>query len=419
MRLNNRFAVVLLLAALGLTAAAEETWNQWRGPHRDGRAEIFGSLKTWPDKPTEIWQIEVGLGHASPVTDGERVFVFSRVGGDEVAAAYGLADGAELWSQRYPVSFRPRMGGGLHGAGPKSTPIVDGGRLVTFGITGVLSSWNAETGEQQWQIDFAERSEEEPFPRWGTSFSPLIQAGQVIVHVAAGKKEGSAGVLLALDATTGDEVWSYRGDGPSYASPVFGELGGREQLVTLSADGLLALGLDGKKLWSYPFAMTYMRQNIATPILQRDQVVIAGEKRPLTSLRPRLGDTWTVETVWSRGDLPADMSTAVLDQERICGLTYLKKGQAFCVGAGGETVWLSAPRFGNHASIVATPDVLLFLLADATLVVLKGSDTTYHELARYTMAASETWAHPAVITAGLVVKSHDRLARFDFDESAP
>ncbi|MCP3960919.1 MAG: hypothetical protein GY719_23990 [bacterium] len=36
------------------------------------------------------------------------------------------------------------------------------------------------------------------------------------------------------------------------------------------------------------------------------------------------------------------------------------------------------------------------------------------ELARYTLTDVETWAHPAVIQGGLIVKSYDRLIRFDF-----
>ncbi len=405
---------MILLASFCLPAAAEDTWNQWRGPHRDGRAEMFGSLAAWPENPAEVWRIGVGLGHASPVTDGERVYVFSRVGGDETVAAYELADGARRWSRAYPVNFRPRMGGGHHGAGPKSTPIVAGGRLVTFGITGVLSSWDAATGEKQWQIDFAEHHEQEPFPRWGSSFSPLIQGDRVVVHF--GSEEGA---LLALEAATGEELWRYEGSAPSYGSPVFGSLDGHEQLVTLTADGLLALSFDGEELWSHEFPMSYMRQNAVTPILTGGRVVIAGQKRPTTALRPLRGDSWRVETVWSRDDLPMDMSTAVVDRERLCGLSHLKKGEAFCVDGEGVTVWRSRPRFADHASIVATPDALLYLLSDATLVALESSAPVYRELARYSVAESETWAHPAVIEAGLVVKSYDLLTRLHFAKSAP
>ena len=126
-----------------------------------------------------------------------------------------------------------------------------------------------------------------------------------------------------------------------------------------------------------------------------------------------------IEVGWSREDLPLDMSTAVADGDRICGLTHLKKGQAFCVGPGGEEVWRSAPRFADHASIVAVPGALLYLLPGATLVVLDASGSAYRELARYKLADSETWAHPAVIEAGLVVKSRDRLTRWSLDGSAP
>ncbi len=417
--------IYLLLCVLASVAFAEradprsdagETWNQWRGPSRDGRGEMFGTLEKWPQQPAEVWQVEVGTGHGAPVTDGARVYLFSRLDGDEVAAAYRLADGAELWSKRYPVSFRARMGGGHHGAGPKSTPVVAGGRLVTLGITGVISSWDAQTGERQWRIDFAEQAEKEPFPRWGTSFSPLVHDDRVIVHFGS-----DAGTLLALDAATGQEIWRREGSAPSYASPVLGRLATVDQLVTLTADGLLALSLDGEELWSWEFPMTYMRQNVATPVLiDAGAVLTGGEKRPTTAVQAKLGDgAWRVEVLWSRADLPLDMTTAVSAEERICGLSHLKKGQAYCIDTDGETLWLGPPRFAEHASIVNVPGTFLYLLPDASLVVLDGSVAAYRELARYKVADTETWAYPAVIEAGLLIKSRDRLARLSFADPAP
>ncbi len=417
--------IYLLLVVLAPVALAEdsdshsgtsETWNQWRGPSRDGRGEMFGPLEKWPEQPAEVWRVEVGTGHSAPVTDGTRVYLFFRSGGDEVAAAYRLTDGVELWSKRYPVKFRARMGGGHHGAGPKSTPVVAGGRLVTLGITGVISSWKAETGERRWQIDFAEQAEKEPFPRWGTSFSPLVQGDRVIVHF--GSEDGA---LLALDAATGQEVWRREGSAPSYASPVLGRLATVDQLVTLTADGLLALSLDGEELWSWEFPMTYMRQNVATPVLiDADTVLTGGEKRPTTAVRAKLVEgEWGVEVLWSRADLPLDMTTAVSAEERICGLSHLKKGQAYCIDTDGETLWLGPPKFAEHASIVKVPGAFLYLLPDASLVVVDGSVAAYRELARYEVAESETWAYPAVIEAGLLIKSHDRLTRFSFADSAP
>ena len=402
-------ASFLLLACAGSPVMAEDTWNQWRGPRRDGRAEMFGAMPAWPRQPVEVWRSPAGAGHASPVTDGERVYLFSRTGDDEVAAAYDLEDGSRLWSSGYPVSFRPRMGGGHHGAGPKSTPAVAGGRLVTFGITGVLSGWDAATGERRWQVDFSTR-QEEPFPHWGTSLSPLIADGRVIVHY--GSDEGA---LVALDAATGEEIWRHPGSGATYASPILGELGGRRQVVTLTAGGLLALDLEGAELWRHDYPMSYMRQSVATPVLIDGLVVVAGKKRPMTAVRPQpKGEQWQVEVAWSRDDLPVELTTAVADRGRICGLTPLKKGRAFCVDGDGRDVWIGAPRFADHASVVATPDALLYLLSDATLVVHASSDSAYRELARYRLADSETWAHPAVIEAGLIVKSFNHLARFDF-----
>lgn len=404
--------LVLMLTGLGAPAGAEDSeahWDQWRGPQRDGSAEMFGSLPKWPQAPTKVWEVPTGTGHASPVTDGERVYVFSRVDGDEVVAAFDQADGSEAWSRSYPVKFKARMGGGHHGAGPKSTPAVGAGLLVTFGITGVLSCWSTDSGEERWRIDFSER-QDEAFPRWGNSLSPLIHEGRVYVHY--GKDSGS---ILALDAATGEEIWSLEGAGASYASPVLAEIAGHTQLLILTADALLALDLEGNELWSHAWPQSYMQQNMATPSVIDDLVVIGSEKRPLTAVRPVApGDGWKAEVAWERDDLRMDLSTATVVDDRLCGLSRLKKGIAFCIGADGSDVWLGKPRTGEYATVLATPMALLYLLADGTLVALDRKGRAYRELARYALTESETWAHPAVIEGGLIVKSFDRLARFDF-----
>lgn len=99
------FALFTVLAAQG----AGPDWPQFRGPNRDGAIASFVEPKTWPDRLTQRWRVEVGEGHASPVLVGDRVYAFTRQGANEVMQALDAATGKAVWQTRYaaPVTVNP------------------------------------------------------------------------------------------------------------------------------------------------------------------------------------------------------------------------------------------------------------------------------------------------------------------------
>ena len=132
-------ALVVLLAA-GLEAA---DWPQWRGPDRDGTIPGLTARTDWPHSLSPGWKVTVGEGHASPVVVGDRVYVFSRQGEDEVVQALALGSGETLWRQAYPAPYEMNSAAYDHGKGPKSTPVVADGRVCTLGISGILAFQHA------------------------------------------------------------------------------------------------------------------------------------------------------------------------------------------------------------------------------------------------------------------------------------
>ena len=135
-------AAVLLLASIATLSA--EQWTGWRGAARTG-VSTAPMPPTLAARPADVWAVPVGAGHASPLVDGQRVYVFARKGEEEVAQAFDLATGKALWTAGYeqPYTMNPAATG--HGKGPKSTPVLAGGRLFTLGIGGVLSALDAST----------------------------------------------------------------------------------------------------------------------------------------------------------------------------------------------------------------------------------------------------------------------------------
>ena len=98
--LGSILSAALICVAAAAAGAAD--WPQWRGPQRDGAAPDAALPSTLPETLRKVWQVEVGEGHSSPVVAGDRVFVHSRQGEDEVVRALDLATGRELWRHADP-----------------------------------------------------------------------------------------------------------------------------------------------------------------------------------------------------------------------------------------------------------------------------------------------------------------------------
>src|SRR5262245_26367134 len=112
--------LVLFAMVAGLGAQTRSSdWTQWRGPNRDGAIVSFTAPATWPDALTRKWKVDVGLGYASPILVGNRVFMFSRRGANEVLAALDAATGKELWTGSYPAPFTVNSAAARHEKGPK------------------------------------------------------------------------------------------------------------------------------------------------------------------------------------------------------------------------------------------------------------------------------------------------------------
>jgi outer membrane protein assembly factor BamB len=393
-------ATSILCAALGVSLGAD--WPQWRGPNRDGTGVTFTVPAQWPEALTQRWSIDIGGGHSSPVLADGRIYLHTRQQEHEIVSAIDPASGKTIWQDRYPAPYRVNQAALAHGPGPKSTPVAAGGRLVTMGISGILSAFDAKTGKVLWR----KPAPPEP-PMYGTAMSPAVDGSLVIAHVGG---DGN-GALLALDAATGAEKWSWKGDGPGYASPVIATFDGIRQVVTQSQQKIVSVSAaDGRLLWELPLRTPY-EQNSVTPVVYKDLVIYSGLEHPLTAIRPaRKGTNWTTEKVWENPAVSVYMNTPVVIGSTLFGLTHRNRGQFFAVDvASGKTLWATRGREAENAAIVASGTLLFLLKTDAELVIARPNASSFDVLRRYTVAESPTWAHPLVDGNRVFVKDADSL----------
>jgi len=393
----------LVLAVLSFSVPAAD-WPQWRGPHRDGIAIGFPEPKAWPEKLTLKWKVTVGEGHSSPVVADGKIYIHTRQGDREVLTALRPENGQTIWQEGYDAPYKMNPAATSHGKGVKSTPVVEDGRIFTFGIGGILSCFDAKTGKPQWRKEFGS-------PDFGVATSPVVDHGVVIVHVGG----NSQGALTAFDAATGAEKWSWKGDGPAYASPIVVEIASTRQVVTQSRNHIVSVSAaTGDLLWQIPYKTAY-EQNIVTPVLYRDTLIFSGIGNPVIAVKPiKHGAEWTAETVWENKDFSMYMSSPVIAGDLLYGFSQRKSGQYFCLRPGdGTTLWTSEGRQADNAAIVAAGSVLLILTPDSDLIVARQNDKAFEPLRKYSVADSPTWAHPVVLGHGILIKDATNLALWD------
>jgi len=193
--------------ALGASVSGQSgaDWPQWRGPNRDGVIASFSEPKPWPEQLTRKWKIDVGLGYASPVLIGNRVYMYSRSGENEILQALEADTAKPIWQSSYAAPFTINPAAARHEKGPKSTPTFANGKLFTLGMSGIVTAFDAASGKQLWQ-----KPAPAVAPLYHTAMSPLVDHGLVIVHVG-GHNQGAlmAFELCGLFGLAGLDRWTW------------------------------------------------------------------------------------------------------------------------------------------------------------------------------------------------------------------
>src|SRR6266850_306930 len=148
MKSINGTIIVGSVAVLIATCALAQDWPQWRGANRDAKAADFKAPKTWPKELTQKWKITVGEGVATPALVGDRLYVFARQDGNEITRCIEASTGKELWQEKY--ESLGATGPAAQHSGPRSSPTVANGKVVTLGVRGMISCLAAVTGKKLW-----------------------------------------------------------------------------------------------------------------------------------------------------------------------------------------------------------------------------------------------------------------------------
>jgi outer membrane protein assembly factor BamB len=384
---------------ISTSAAFAQDWPQWRGANRDGKTSEFVAPEKWPEKLTQKWQVKVGSGDSSPALVGDKLYVFTREGENEVTRCLAAADGKEIWQDKYAAT--PVTGAAAKHPGPRSSPTVMDGKVITLGVNGVLSCLDAAKGTVLWRKDAIKA-----VPKFFTAMSPLVVNGMVIAQLG---KEGEGG-LYAFDLATGADKWKWTAEGASYSSPVVMTVDGAKQIVALSDKSVVGLSTEGKLLWQVAFAPSGMNYNACTPIVDGQTVIFSGKGRGTKAVKvERADDTFAAKELWSNPDAAVQFNTPVLRDGYLYG--FADKGTLFCLSAkDGKTAWTDSVNRGrDFAAIVDAGSVLAVLPSSGEMVVFKPSDKALTEVAKFKVSDNATYAFPVLSGDRVFVKDQDNL----------
>jgi outer membrane protein assembly factor BamB len=400
-RLLIIIATAAFLTLLSSLTARAQNWPQWRGTNRDAKVTGFKAPAEWPKELTQKWKVTVGEGPSTPALVGDKLYVFARQESNEIIRCLDAATGNEVWKDQYAADA-PNGPSAAAFSGPRSSPAVEEGKVVTLGVRGVLSCYDAATGKKLWSHDdFAGQ-----WPRFFTASSPIITEGQCIAQLG-GNKEGA---IVSYDLNTGEEKWRWTGDGPAYSSPMLLTIDGTSAVVAMTEKNIVAISpTDQKILWQVPFPVARGGYNAATPIINSNILIYSGSGRGTKAIKlEKEGSELNATELWTNPDISVQFNTPVLKDGLLYG--FSSANTLFCLSAAdGKTAW-NTPRMESggsrpgYGSVVDCGPVLMALNPAANLMVFEPTDKEFKQLATYKVADGDTYAYPIISGNRIFIK---------------
>jgi outer membrane protein assembly factor BamB len=407
--MKKSYLIISVIAALIIfssTNSFSQDWPQWRGINRDSKVTGFNAPATWPAELKQVWKVTVGFGDATPVLSENKIYLNTRQGDQEEILCLDAATGKELWKNTYASMAVTGPSASQH-PGPRGTPAVSNGKVVTFGASGILSCLDAATGKLLWRKENPANA----FPAFFTGTSPLITDGMCILHI--GKKDD--GQVIAYDLNSGNEKWKWSGEGPSYSSPSVMTLEGKKLLIVITEKNVMALNLaDGKQLWQIATPVQQRFYNCVSPYIDGQTIYLTGQGTGMKAIKvEKSGNEYVTRELWSNAEVGAKWNTPILKDGFLYGFTDQKR--IYCVNsATGQTAWIDNAVNSDFSTIVDCGSVIIGLTSTDNLIVLKPDSKAYSEVVKYKVSDTPIYAYPIVAGDKIYIKDAETFMMYSF-----
>jgi outer membrane protein assembly factor BamB len=403
------------LALLGSAAAARaENWPGWRGPRGDGTSTEKGLPTTWSPEENVHWKTRLpGPGNSSPIVWGDRVFLtqsLDKKGTERAVLCFDRAGGTLLWQKA--ISFKGEEP--THDTNPycSATPVTDGQRLIaSHGSAGVVC-YDFD-GKQLWHRDLGKF-----IHIWGTASSPILYGDLVILNCGPGERT----FLIALDRTTGKDVWKV--DEPGGKAGLKG--GPSEWTGSWSTPRIVTIGKQDQLIMSWPGAVKAydprtgeliwtcrgLTPLVYTSPLTTPEVVVAMSGFYGAALGVRTGgkgDITETHRLWHHPPRnPQRIGSGVIVGEHVY-MANAGPGTIQCIELQtGKDLWEGKRLGKDHwASIVCADGKLYATDQSGDTSVLEAQP--HYELLRRNRLGEHTDASPAISDGEIFLRTHEHL----------
>lgn len=401
-------------------------WPFVRGAGYDGHSPEVYLADHWPAAgPPVLWVRELGQGYSAFVAKGTRVYTQAQSLGGQYVYCLHADTGETVWRYRYGAPYQLA---GIY-PGPRATPTLAGKHVYFAAPNGTVGCLRAYTGDLVWSKNVVEEYKGDGGVGFGYACSPTVIDGKVLLPVG-----GSNASLVALDAMSGEEVWTTGSDPASYTPAFPITLAGRALVVGHMKNSLVICDrTTGELLFRRKLSHGY-DEHSAWPIYDEPNLWLSGPFHAGSQLieLPRESDS-KLTHVWNSSMLSNDIVSSVLVDGHVYGFDIFdvqakthrpSRGKFRCLELlTGKEKWSQGsgrprrrarqreqtePEVGQ-ASIVAADGKLVLLNEVGELILLRATPERYHELARVSVLGGElTWTPPALHRGRVYVRNHSR-----------
>lgn len=426
MRIAGPYLALLPLAAL---AAGPDHWVRWRGPSDNGVAPGDVAVE-WSDTKNIAWKTPIpGRGHSTPVIWGDRLYLTTavptgpveapapegrgRAGGNTMSGkehkflvmSLDRTTGKIIWERTAKVATPHEGYHHRYGSFASNSPVTDGKHLIAFfGSRGVYC-YDLQ-GKLIW-------SKEMPALRmrngFGEGTAPVLHENTLLI----GLDQESDSKIMALDKSTGKELWRMSRDEPSAWSPPYVvEHAGRKQVIVSATNKVRSYDFKtGKLIWECAGLGTNV---IPAPVtLNGTVIVMSGHRNPnlLAIKLGRDGDlTGTDAVLWTNTRGNSYTASPVLHDNKLYMVT--DNGLLSCLNATtGEPHYLQQ-RLPKPYAFKASPIAVngkLYLATENDDVVVVRMGEKYEVLAVNTLKDQMFIASPVVAEGSLYLRGQNTL----------
>ena len=426
--------IILLSTAVALASTAgAANWPQWRGPGGAGVSAEKNLPAEWSPAKNIRWKTPVtGRGHSSPVVWGNKIFLTTAIEGEVVPGAKAVThmdDGKEflhpdsvganhkhtfkviclnadtgkiLWEQTAfegtPYDDRHRKS-----SYASSTPATDGKLVYAFFGTEGLFAYDLN-GKLAWKANLGKLGT----LGMGTGTSPILHQNLIIVQ--CDEESGAASFIVALDKTTGKEVWrTPRKVQASWATPILVAGTRRTELITSGNETVIAYDpATGKELWRHKGVAS---NAIPSPVANQEIVFVSAGFPEKIVMAIKLGASGDLgdSVIWKYSKGTAYVPSPILYGDYLYLTT--DRGILTCLDAKTGEVKYEGGRIPIPATFTASPIAfegkILLTSEDGDTFVVKAGPK--HEILGTNSVGEPVYASPAVADGKIFIRGEKNI----------